>query len=51
MWNRSTWVVLKKTGDPGLGFIEGTMITVIKATLLVVARTHVAVMKPFKGHL
>jgi hypothetical protein len=24
MWNRSSWVVLTKTGDAGLGLIEGT---------------------------
>ena len=50
-WNRRTWAVLIKEGMLVFDSLKGHLTPDIKATLLVVTRTHVLVKKPFKDHL
>ena len=49
--NRRSWEVLRKQGILVLGSLKGYLTADIKATLLVVAKTHVLVKKPFEDHL
>jgi len=51
MWNRRSWDVLRKQGNLVLCLLKDHFTTDIKATLLVVARTHVLVKKQFKDQI